>query len=219
VSCLMPTADRPQRAQQAIVDFLAQDYTERELVVLDDGDPAITVPKDSRIRLVRQEERKILGWKREALVQLAQGDILVTWDDDDWHGPARVSVQVAAIRDGKEASVFGGIRSYEEATDTFWETPTDRWLAPGTLAFTRRFHGYGAYPNRDIGADSAFIRARPRKLIEWLDGRPHYVMVRHARHRTSHCFAGWTQLPRDRVLEFDVEVRVRRTAGIAGVDD
>lgn len=214
----MPTADRPRRAQQAIDDFLQQDYPERELIILDDGEPPITIPNDPRIQLVRQHERKILGWKREALVQLARGDVLVAWDDDDWHGPRRISVQVAAIRDGKEASVFGGIRSYEEATATFWETPVANWLAPGTLAFTRKYHNLGAYPNVDVGADSRFVNAHPDQ-VAIIDGRKHYVMVRHSSHRTNHDYSGWRRLARERVREFDVEVRVRRARGVSPVDD
>lgn len=218
VSCLMPTADRPARAKQAIEDFLRQDYPERELVILDDGQPPIEVPDDPRIRLYRQEARQILGRKREALIQLARGDVMVLWDDDDWHGPRRISVQVAAIHDGKEASVFGGIRSYEESSGAFWETPVANWLAPGTLAFTRAYHDLGAYPDMDVGADSRFINTHPRQ-VAIIDGREHYVMVRHNAHRTSHDYSGWRRLARERVREFDVEVRVRRARGVSPVDD
>jgi glycosyltransferase involved in cell wall biosynthesis len=218
VSCLMPTADRPARARQAIQDFLNQDYPERELIILDDGEPAITAPRDPRVRLVRHTKRQILGWKREALVGLAQGDVLVTWDDDDWHGPQRISVQLGPIREGKEGSVFGGIRSYDESSGTFWETPVAQWLAPGTLAFTRRYHGRGAYPDVDVGADSRFIKSRPRNLVAVIDGREHYVMVRHDSHRTSHSYVGWRQLPSERVGELDVQERYRaRSVGSVDV--
>ena len=41
VSCIMPTADRRRFVPQAIRNFLAQDYAERELVILDDGADSI----------------------------------------------------------------------------------------------------------------------------------------------------------------------------------
>jgi glycosyltransferase involved in cell wall biosynthesis len=48
----MPTANRRRFVPEAIRLFLAQDYEEKELVVLDDGEDAIAdlIPDDPRIR-------------------------------------------------------------------------------------------------------------------------------------------------------------------------
>jgi hypothetical protein len=51
VSCVMPTADRRRWVSSAIDYFLAQDYPNRELVILDDGEDRVSdlVPADARI--------------------------------------------------------------------------------------------------------------------------------------------------------------------------
>lgn len=201
----MPTADRPKRAQQAIQDFLAQDYEPRELIVLDDGAPPVEVPKDPRIKLVRCEDRRTLGPKREALVQLAQGEVMILWDDDDWHGRRRISAQVAVLGGGKEASLLDQVYAYDELTGIYWESPPQRQF-PGTLAFTRLFHSYGGFPAVDVGADRYFIWARPARMLAWIDGREHYLLIRHGSHRTSMSYVGWRQLPGVGVLELDVDV-------------
>ena len=41
VSCVMPTADRRRFVPQAIGYFLAQDYPNRELVIVDDGKESV----------------------------------------------------------------------------------------------------------------------------------------------------------------------------------
>jgi glycosyltransferase involved in cell wall biosynthesis len=48
VTCLMPTADRQPFIAQAIRCFLAQDYAEKELVILDDGTD-VTPDLDRRV--------------------------------------------------------------------------------------------------------------------------------------------------------------------------
>ena len=55
----MPTADRRRFVPQAIRCFLAQDYAEKELVIVDDGADSVAdlVPDDPRIRYFRIEER------------------------------------------------------------------------------------------------------------------------------------------------------------------
>ena len=59
VARLMPTADRRPFVAQAIRWFLAQDYTNRELVIVDDGADAVGVPNTERIRY--------FGWRASGL--------------------------------------------------------------------------------------------------------------------------------------------------------
>lgn len=41
VSCVMPTANRRHFVPEAIRLFLAQDYAEKELIILDDGEHSV----------------------------------------------------------------------------------------------------------------------------------------------------------------------------------
>lgn len=60
VMCLMPTADRRRFVPQAIRYFLAQDYPEKELVIVNDGADALgdLVPANPCIRYFRQQGRQ-----------------------------------------------------------------------------------------------------------------------------------------------------------------
>jgi glycosyltransferase involved in cell wall biosynthesis len=52
VSCIMPTFNRRRFISQAINYFLRQDYTSKELIVVDDGTEVVKdlIPLDDRIR-------------------------------------------------------------------------------------------------------------------------------------------------------------------------
>ena len=89
VSCIMPTANRRRFVPLAIRYFLAQDYPNKELLILDDGDDSVAdlLPDHPQVRYMREPKGRTLGVKRNRLCELAQGDIIAHWDDDDWHAP------------------------------------------------------------------------------------------------------------------------------------
>jgi glycosyltransferase involved in cell wall biosynthesis len=65
VSCIMPTANRRAFVPRAIQYFLRQDYPEKELVILDDGEDSVAdlIPADPRIRYLRETRRRTIGAK------------------------------------------------------------------------------------------------------------------------------------------------------------
>ena len=98
VSCIMPTYNRRKFVPRALKYFLRQDYEPRELIIIDDGTDAVQdlIPRDDRIRYIRLAERLTIGAKRNLACDLAKGDIILHWDDDDWMADWRVSYQARA---------------------------------------------------------------------------------------------------------------------------
>jgi glycosyltransferase involved in cell wall biosynthesis len=66
VTCIMPTFNRRPFVARAVRYILAQDYSEKELVIVDDGTESIAdlVPQDPRLRYFRQEKKQRLRAKR-----------------------------------------------------------------------------------------------------------------------------------------------------------
>jgi glycosyltransferase involved in cell wall biosynthesis len=194
VSCLMPTRDRTELAVQSARYFLRQDVAESELIVLDDGDPALerSLPADARIRYERMPARLSIGEKRNRGCELARGRYIAQWDDDDWHGPTRLSAQLAPLLDGS-ASICG------LTADHILSLPDWRsWrLSPalhrrlfahdvhgGTLVFDRRIWLDGArYPHTSLAEDAWFLRDAIRRgaRLARVDGKDRFVYIRHAR--------------------------------------
>jgi glycosyltransferase involved in cell wall biosynthesis len=89
--------------------FRRQDYPNKELLILDDSAtaPDVEVPESGNIVFVHLRRRLILGEKRNLCCELARGEIIAHWDDDDWFAPTRLSVQVAPLlHEGAHMSVL-----------------------------------------------------------------------------------------------------------------
>jgi glycosyltransferase involved in cell wall biosynthesis len=87
ISCIMPTYNRRSFVPQAIFYSLHQNYPNKELIIVDDGDDAVgdLVPADERIRYIRSPGRQSIGLKRNLACEEARGSIIAYWDDDDWY--------------------------------------------------------------------------------------------------------------------------------------
>lgn len=209
VSCVMPTRERPQFARQAVRYFLAQDYPNLELVVVEDGPSQLTggLPDDARIRLLgspaRTGERRgqpggrptnrstSIGALRNLGVATARGDIVVLWDDDDWHGPTRISDQVAPILAGTaDITGLASVPWFEPQGWQSWQVAPAteqgllrRGVYGGTIAFRRALWQRAPFPDRSLAEDADFLDRAVRsgaRLVR-LDGRGRYVYVRHDR--------------------------------------
>lgn len=165
VSCIMPTRNRRRFVAQAVWYFLRQDYPERELIVLDDGEDSVAdiVPDDRRIHYARLERRMTVGAKRNLACEMSRGDLIAHWDDDDWIGPDRLSRQVSALLD-TEADACGArdLLYYRPlAGDAWLYRHADRgrpWLAGCTLLYRRDAWAVHPFPDLSVGEDSVFVR-------------------------------------------------------------
>nr|BCX00470.1 MAG: hypothetical protein KatS3mg041_0516 [Bacteroidota bacterium] len=109
VSCLMVTADRPQWVRQAVRCFQRQNWPNRELVVVDDGETDLSpmlaeLPPDQvRYERIGRRPRLSLGALRNISLELATGEFCLQWDDDDWYHPDRIRVQMHYALQGYDA--------------------------------------------------------------------------------------------------------------------
>src|SRR4051794_980354 len=105
----MPTRGRPHWIKQAIQSYLSQTWLRRELIIVDDEDNpslplGISVPG---IRYERLPTRLSIGAKRNVACSVARGDIIVTFDDDDWSSPIRVEDQIRLLEANPHAVMAG----------------------------------------------------------------------------------------------------------------
>lgn len=163
ISALLPTADRRRFVPAAIAQFLAQNRDDAELVILDDGSNSIAdlIPVDARIRYYREETRRVLGDKRNRLCELARGEILVHWDDDDWYAPNRLQRQVAAM-EASGADIVGIDRLAFLSDDgahawSYQWRGRERWVCGGSLAYRKRFWEQHRFPAIRSGEDTRFV--------------------------------------------------------------
>ncbi|MEA3061813.1 MAG: hypothetical protein QOJ94_1594 [Sphingomonadales bacterium] len=203
LSAIMPTADRRRFVPGAIAAFLAQVRDDAELVILDDGADAVAdlVPGDPRIRYVRETLRRSLGDKRNRLCELARGDILLHWDDDDWHSPDRIARQLAAI-DAHAADICGLDRVIflsddgEQAWDYVYGG-RERWVCGGSMAYRRAFWERHRFPALRSGEDTRWIFGATGAAIHAMDAPDLFVARVHPGNTSPKRTRGGYYHPRD----------------------
>lgn len=174
VSCIMPTRERPDFARQAVRYFQRQDYPNAELVIVENGPPALagSLPDDPRIRLISSDISRSIGALRNVACLHARGQIVVQWDDDDWHGPHRLSRQVAGIRAGEaDITALRDATVFDLERWQFWRLSARlhrqmfvRDVHGGTLAFRRWvWERLARYPDRSLAEDAAFLDQAVRR--------------------------------------------------------
>ncbi|MDV3456338.1 glycosyltransferase [Sphingomonas sp. HF-S4] len=185
ISAIMPTADRRRFVPAAIAQFLAQERADAELVILDDGADSVAdlIPGDRRVRYFREEAPRILGDKRNRLCSLARGEVIVHWDDDDWHAPDRLARQLAAL-DASGADIVGLDQiafladDGAQAWDYRWGG-RQRWIYGASMAYRRSYWKRRRFPAIRTGEDTRFVLdARDAQIVamadtDWLVARVH----------------------------------------------
>ncbi len=204
VSCIMPTHNRRHFVSQAIKYFLRQDYPNRELIIIDDGNDPIEdlVPQDPRIRYLRQEHKSNVGAKRNLACQEAKGEIVVHWDDDDWMADWRLSYQVQSLLSA-QADICGlsTLLFYDLSLDQAWQYRYPRagpaWLAGGTFCYTKAFWRAHPFPEVNAGEDTRFILSIPSKKMLVLEDSSFYAILIHPGNTNSRVIPGkqWRSYP------------------------
>jgi glycosyltransferase involved in cell wall biosynthesis len=183
VSLLCPTRDRRRFLPQVLKLFRRQTWPadRLELVVVDDGRErtADLFEGDPRVRFEHLDVRVPLGTKRNRLVQLARGEILVHLDDDDWVPDDRVERAVRALQDtGADVVGRSDLVFWDLATGNLHRIPAigPKHACAGTMAYRRSYaeaHPFAPEPHTE---ERQFLQNFEAKVAH-LPGEPWETLV------------------------------------------
>ncbi len=171
VSCVMPTYGRPDYVAESLAMFLAQDYPNKELIILNDCPGQLMEGEFPGVRIVNAPERwATLGEKRNAAIGLAEGEFIAVWDDDDVYFPWRLSysmqrmlqLQIPVYCPAEYWAYWGSENLHEN------QSKMD-WIYHPLVIFRRDlWKDIGGYPAQTAGEDTVFFRKALDHLgIEW----------------------------------------------------
>jgi glycosyltransferase involved in cell wall biosynthesis len=198
VTCIMPTANRQKFIPYAIEYFLQQDYPNTELVIIDDGrESAISLlPDNPTIRYFYTNPIGTIGLKRNYAIERASGEIIMHWDDDDWHAADWITQQVNFLHaSGADISGIKHVNYFSPLMNIFWQGDADNrnnpnsrtWLNGATLAYWKSF--WEKFPFKDLqkGEDDEFIQSPGAKVFahDYIDG---FVAILHPDNTTVKSF-------------------------------
>jgi hypothetical protein len=113
VTVCIPVYNREAFIAQAIESVLAQDFSDYELLLLDDGstDGSVEIMRryrDPRIRLERNDGNRGIPCTRNRALQLARGEYLALLDSDDMMAAGRLASQVRFLQRNPGIATVGG---------------------------------------------------------------------------------------------------------------
>ncbi len=175
ISCVMPTYGRPDFVEESIAMFLSQDYPNKELIILNDCPEQKFECELPGIRVINAEKRySNLGEKRDEAIELAEGELIAVWDDDDVYLPWRLSLSLKEMR-------RLGTDFYRPKT--FWaywgneplhvNETVPGWVNHAFVMFTKiLWREVGGYPPRTLNEDSDFFDRIHQHLNESFIAHP-----------------------------------------------
>jgi glycosyltransferase involved in cell wall biosynthesis len=226
----MPTRNRRWFVARAIAFFQRQDYANKELIIIDDGEDSVKdlTLSDPRIRYLQLESRTSIGDKRNLAILESRGEIIAHVDDDDWYARERLTCQVTPLLHGSvdmTALRMSFIYDLYDDAGRSVDGVVHRLMFvesihTGSISYWKKlWNSSKFFPSIDLGEDVAFIRnatssgARLAKLANCKRGpplglrnSPLCVYVRH----TSNTWRfecgqhldprAWRRLPPERLL-------------------
>ncbi len=208
VSCIMPTAERRSYVPHAIRYFLNQDYPHKELIILDDGEDRVAdlIPAIPTIRYFQTNRRNSIGAKRNMLCEEARGELIAHWDDDDWHAPQRLSVQIEALlNSGKDICGITRLLFFSPGSNRAWEYqyPAAQrvWLSGSTLLFRRDLWKKHRFRDINVGEDTTFVWGLPPNIVHILEDNRFHIGIIHGRNTSPKRVGGnwWKEIPLERI--------------------
>ena len=166
----MVTRNRASIAQRAVRCFAAQTWSERELVIVDDGEEdygpmlAPWIAGGARIHYHRlpPSANRTLGEARNISLEAGAGEFLVQWDDDDWYHPDRIAVQMAAT-DRLDVVLLDYTLMHLDTAE-FVLHPYRTNLSRGTPGTVLHRRGPVRYPELAKGEDSKYLTTLLRRF-------------------------------------------------------
>jgi glycosyltransferase involved in cell wall biosynthesis/predicted O-methyltransferase YrrM len=182
----MPTYNRRVFIPHAIRYFLRQDYPNKELIILDDGEDKVAdlIPQKDNIHYYAIEGKITLGEKMNRACQLARGNIIVNWDDDDWYAPWRLTCQANVMQES-DVAVCGinQLLYYDlQGGNSFlYRYPENQriWLLGSSLCFTRAAWERNRFAEINVGMDGLFVWATPEEQVRALENYAFSVHMIH----------------------------------------
>ena len=148
--------------QRAIQCFLNQTYQNRELLILADGERVVDLAENANsnapIRYIHIGDGATIGEKRNLGSELAQGEIIASWDDDDWSAPERLDDQVRRMmRNAVSVTSYHSMHFTDGSS--WWKFSGSKTANLGTsLCYRKDWWDKHRFSPKQIGEDGDFIR-------------------------------------------------------------
>jgi len=166
ISCLMLTRNRFTPFKNAIKDFLNQDYSNKELIIVNNGNFLYKYRAREYLKNINgnityvESEKLSIGELRNLGMSRCRGEFIAIFDDDDRHREDRLSKQIEmCLKSNVTGTVLRNFIAVEGKNRNFCHINHG---LDGTLLFQNPY-GYIKYTDINQGEDTAFIKKLKEK--------------------------------------------------------
>ena len=126
------------------------------LIIADGEDVRDLVPQDDRIRLVHFDGQLEIGDKRNRGAELARGDVIAHWDDDDFSAHGRLADQLQRLREsGKAVTGYRSMRFTDG--DRWWlYVGSPDYIVGTSLCYRKDWWMNNRFQSVQLGEDNDF---------------------------------------------------------------
>lgn len=220
ISCVCVTRGKPNMLARAIDCFTAQTYPSKELVIVYEDDDDATIgflatdeARHAAIRLVclSVHPKLPLGELRNRGIQVAAGEYICQWDDDDWYHANRLQEQYRIIQ---ESQRHGSILAHWLVFDAVSKRAfiSNKRLWEGSILCKKSTLLLKPYEQKAIGEDTPTIDYLDKmNLLQSVDHLPWlYIYVYHEKNTWG--LAHWNY-----IFQCSTALRAQDDEAIAGI--
>jgi glycosyltransferase involved in cell wall biosynthesis len=170
ISCVCVTKDRFELFKKSIFCYLNQNYQNKNLIILSQSNDDTNKKIEKYIKDLSRDDilflaaptMLTLGAMRNTSIELATGEIICQWDDDDLYHPNRLTNQYKCLKSDNRnvASLYSNFLKYfANSKEVYWcdwlneSEYSHRFLCGSVMFYKSLFHMWeNFYPER--GAQS-----------------------------------------------------------------
>lgn len=176
VTCLCITT-RSRRAwfANALMCFENQTYGPRELLVVTDDDRDnflldIAMVHDLKIRVHVDGSPQTIGEKRNLGCQIADGEIIAHFDDDDWSSEWRLGNQIETLkRTGNSVTAYNKMKFTDGQNWWLYDGLLQSVGIGTSLCYRKDFWNLHRFQPKQVAEDNAFI-SEARRCGQYVTG-------------------------------------------------
>lgn len=212
VSVVCPTWNRREFLPYLLYIWQCQDYpaARRELIILDDSEQSsadlvnMMVGDEANVRYIHSRERLTLGRKRNMLNEMATGEYILCFDDDDYYPPDKISHQITRMQ--LSNARFSGCDQiyiwYSHLDKIYLTHPFGKNHAlNGTFGLHRNLLDKHRYEDEaTLGEEVAFLKGFSTPVLQ-IDPRKAILCISHSNNTYDKDFVMGSSIPTDLRLE------------------
>lgn len=172
VSICTPTFNRRPFIPFIINCVKNQTWDNFEWIIMDDGTDSVQdcfqdIPYAKYFRL---ENKISLGEKRNKMCHLAQGEIIVFMDDDDYYPPLRIQHAIETLQQHPNINIVGSSEMYIFFTSiqriVKFGPYCNNHATAATMAFRKSWFINHPFPNQSVGEECIFLNNYTIPMIQ-----------------------------------------------------